>query len=323
MVTGLRVVFMGTPHFAVPTLSALLRSAHTVCGVITQPDRPRGRGQRASFAPVKALALDRQLPVLQPERLSDPDVERTLRGWAPDLGVVAAYGKLIPEAHLRIPPLGMINVHASLLPAWRGAAPIHRAVMAGQTTTGVTIMRVVKALDAGPMLARAPMPIGPDETSEQVEQALAMLGADLLVDVAGRLADGTALEESQDETRATYAPRLRKEEGLIDWSLAATTIHNHVRGLYPWPHAYTYADGQRLIVLTTSLTEGRTASAPGTILSVEPAGLVVATGAGTLTVEQLQPEGRRPMSGRDAVAGHRVRVGGRLSSLPTPTSSTR
>jgi methionyl-tRNA formyltransferase len=324
MVTRLRVVYLGTPQFAVPTLEALLASHHMVCGVITQPDRPRGRGHQVSIAPVKALALAHGLPVFQPERLREPEVEETLRAWAPDLGVVAAYGKLIPESLLQVPPLGMINVHASLLPRLRGAAPIHRAVIEGHAETGVTIMRVVKALDAGAMFARATRPIGPDETSDVIERDLATLGAELLVSVVDQMAAGTAHEEPQDDALATYAPRLGKEEGLIDWSQPAAAIHNRIRGLHPWPHAYTYLGPHRLILLRTinpGESAGPAAAQPGTILTVTPQGFAVATGDGRLIVERVQPEGRRAMSARDFLAGHRVVPGARFTSAPVATES--
>jgi methionyl-tRNA formyltransferase len=242
------VVFFGTPRFAVPTLQQLLDSPHIVAGVVTQPDRPRGRGQKVTYAPVKTLALERGIPVFQPDRLKPQEVGATLRGWRPDVGIVAAYGRIIPEPLLTIPRLGMINVHASLLPKYRGAAPVHRAVMTGDPETGVTIMRVVKELDAGPMFEKATRPIGPDETSDVVEEALADIGAGLLIRVLDQIAEGTAHEEPQDDASATYAPRLTKEEGLIDWSKPSLAIHNHVRGLYPWPHAYTFLNGARLIV---------------------------------------------------------------------------
>ena len=324
MVRLLRVVYLGTPQFAVPTLEALLASRHTVCGVITQPDRPRGRGQQVSIAPVKALALAHALPVFQPERLREPLVEETLRAWAPDLGVVAAYGKIIPESLLQVPPLGMINVHASLLPRLRGAAPIHRAVIEGHAETGVTIMRVVKALDAGAMFARATRSIGPDETSDVIDRDLATLGAALLVSVVDQIAAGTAREEPQDDALATYAPRLSKDEGLIDWSQSAAAIHNRIRGLHPWPHAYTHLGPHRLILLRTSCpgeSAEPAAAEPGTILAVTPQGFAVATGDGRLIVERVQPEGRRAMSARDFLAGHRVVPGARFTSGPVATES--
>lgn len=318
------IVFFGTPQFAVPTLQRLLDSTHTVAGVVTQPDRPRGRGQRVTDAPVKALAVERHIPVMQPERLKPPDVAEAMRAWQPDLCVVAAYGRIIPEHLLAVPRLGMINVHASLLPRYRGAAPVHRAVIDGEGETGVTIMRVVKELDAGAMFAKATRPIGPDETSDVVEAALAELGANLLVQVVEQIAAGTAREEPQDPARATYAPRLTKEEGLIDWSQPSLVIHNRVRGLYPWPHAYTFLEGARLIVLRSRVdppdlegprrNEDQTPALPGTIVDVSRDAIHVATGeGGPLAIVEVQPEGRRPMPVRDFLAGHPIRPGAVLS----------
>lgn len=312
MVNALRVVFFGTPQFAVPTLEHLLRSTHTVCGVVTQPDRPRGRGQKVSDAPVKALAVAHGLPVMQPARLSDPDVGAAIAAWAPDLGVVAAYGRIIPDALLAIPRFGMINVHPSLLPKYRGAAPVHRAVINGDADTGVTIMRVVTRLDAGPMFGAVTRAIGPDETSDAVERDLAETGAALLVTVADQLAAGTAHEEPQDDAAATYASRLTKDEGLIDWSQPAMAIHNRVRGLYPWPHAYTYIDGVRLILLRTRVQPSTGPAAPGTIVEAGREGLRVAAGDGILEIEDLQPEGKRPMHAREYLAGRPIRPGARF-----------
>jgi len=315
------VVFFGTPRFAVPTLRRLLDSPHTVAGVVTQPDRPRGRGQKVTYAPVKELALERNVPVFQPDRLKPPEVAETLRTWRADVAVVAAYGRIIPEHLLTIPRLGTINVHASLLPKYRGAAPVHRAVMNGDRETGVTIMRVVKELDAGPMLAKVTRPIALDETSDVVEDALAARGAELLLAVLEQMASGTAREEPQDDTQATYAHRLTKEEGLIDWSQPALSIHNRVRGLYPWPHAYTFLRGTRLIIRRTQVDSAGRKAPPyepgkalpyecgGTVLTVEPEAIHVATADGELAIVEIQPEGRRPMSVRDFTAGHRLAPG--------------
>ena len=308
------IVFFGTPQFAVPSLEHLIASRHTVRAVVTQPDRPRGRGQRVVDAPVKAAARQHGIEVFQPERLREPAVAATLAGWTPDLGVVVAYGKLIPRELLQLPRFGMINVHASLLPKYRGASPVHRAIMGGERETGVTIMQVVEALDAGDMLAKTARPIDPGETSEAVERDLAGLGARLLVDVIDRLEAGTIVAEPQDDARSTYAPRLRKEEGLIDWSLPAQRIHDRVRGLYPWPHAYTYLDGARLIVLQTRLANVPAAGAPGEILDASREAIHVATGDGVLAVERLQPEGRRPMTAREFLAGRPLRPGSRLTA---------
>lgn len=320
MVT-LRIAFFGTPQFAIPTLREILASRHQVCGVVTQPDRPRGRGRQVSDSPVKALAAKRGLPVLQPERLKEPSFAAALGAWVPDLGVVAAYGRLIPEGILSLPRLGMINVHASLLPKYRGAAPVQRAVIDGERQTGVTIMRIEKMLDAGAMFAKAVRPIGPDDTSDIVERDLAQMGAGLLLDVVEQIAAGTAQEEIQDVTACSYAPRLTKEEGLIDWSLPAQCLHNRVRGLYPWPHAYTFLGGARLILLKTRVESAPSAAEPGTIVDAAVDAFHVATGQGErLAIEQLQPEGRRPMSARDFLAGHRVQPGARFAGPPAPAA---
>jgi methionyl-tRNA formyltransferase len=251
--------------------------------------------------------------VFQPQRLREPQVFDTIGAWQPDLGVVAAYGKIIPEALIDLPRLGMINVHASLLPKYRGAAPVHRAVIDGETETGITIMRLVRELDAGNMIAKVKRPIGPDETSDVVERDLAELGAALLLEVVDRMAAGSVDEERQDFMLATYAPRLTKEEGLIDWTLPASYIHNRVRGLYPWPHAYTYLDGHRVILLTTHVEDEPTSEPPGTIVAVTRDVIHVATGhEWRLAIDRLQPEGRRPMNAREFLAGHPVEVGARL-----------
>lgn len=318
MVAGgpaLRIVYFGTPAFAVPPLRALLATGHTVCGVVTQPDRPRGRGQKVTDAPVKALAVEHGLPVYQPSSLKGPEPHDTIAAWAPDLGVVAAYGRIIPSALLDLPRLGMINVHASLLPKYRGAAPVHRAVIDGEAQTGVTIMKVVPLLDAGPMMAKATLVIGPDDTSDVVERDLAALGAPLLVQVVDALAAGPVHLEPQDDMMSTYAPRLTKEEGLIDWTLPAVYLHNRVRGLYPWPHAYTYLDGQRIIVLRSSVGTGATSAAPGLVVDVTRDAVVVAAGFGsTLALHELQVEGKRPLAVREFLAGRPIRQGAVLGS---------
>ena len=307
------VVFFGTPQFAVPTLRQLLDSRHRVCGVVTQPDRPRGRGQKVTDAPVKALAIERGLPVMQPDRLKAPDVAETLRAWRPDIGVVAAYGRLIPDSLLNIPRHGMINVHASLLPKYRGAAPVHRAVIDGERETGVTIMRVASLLDSGDMFAKVIRPIDSNETSEAVERELGELGAALLIDVLNAIEAGTATEEPQDQVQSTYAPKITRDDGLIDWQLPALAIHNRVRGLYPWPHAYTWLDGSRVIVLRTHVEAGTTSADAGTVVDVTRDALHVATGhGGRIAIDELQPEGKRAMPVRDYLSGRPVAVGARF-----------
>lgn len=316
----LRLVFFGTPPFALPSLGRLLATRHQVIGVVTQPDRPRGRGQRVSDSPVKIFALEHGLPVLQPERLQDPGVTAALAAWSPDLGVVSAYGRIIPAALLAVPRLGMINVHASLLPRYRGAAPIQRAVMDGARETGVTIQRVTPALDAGDMLGVVRRPIGPDETSVEVERGLAEIGAGLLADVVEQIAAGTARGEPQDHARATYAPRLTRDDGLIDWSLPAAAIHDRVRGLHPWPHAHTYLDGARIIVLKTHEEPGPARPpAPGTVVSASRDAFAVAAGDGrVIVIDLLQPEGRRAMTARDFLASRSVSAGSRFTAAAAP-----
>jgi methionyl-tRNA formyltransferase len=312
----LRIVFFGTPAFAVATLDALLESRHTVVGVVTQPDRPRGRGQRTSDTAVKARAARAGLAVLQPERLNEEGTLAALASFRADLGVVAAYGKLLPQSILALPRLGLINVHASLLPKYRGAAPVHRAIAAGERETGVTIMRVVKALDAGPMIAKATRPIGPDETSEEVERDLAQIGAGLLVASADAVASGQAVETPQDEAAATFAPRLAKEDGRIDWAWPATQIHNVVRGMHPWPHAYSFLAGERYILHRSRAVDGPHTSAPGTVLDAGGDRLRIAAGTGSLEVLELQSEGKRPMAIREFLAGRRIAAGERFADRP-------
>lgn len=309
------MVFLGTPQFAVPSLEHLIASRHRLVGVVTQPDRPRGRGQKVTDAPVKMTAVQHGIPVFQPARLRDPNVGETLQSWAPDLGVVAAYGKIIPEEMLNLPRLGMINVHASLLPKYRGAAPVHRAVMAGDAETGITIMRMVKALDAGGMFAKATRPIDPNETSDVVERDLAEIGAKLLLRVIDDIVAGVAAEEPQDDRLSTYASKITKDEGLVDWALSALEIHNRVRGLYPWPHAYSYLENERVILLRSQVESRQTSEPPGTVIDTSGVVLRIATGhGGCLGVTEIQPEGRRAMPVRDYLAGHPIRAGARFDS---------
>jgi methionyl-tRNA formyltransferase len=310
--SSLRVVFFGTPSFAVPSLQALLGSAHEVVGVVTQPDRPRGRGQKTTDGPVKQVAITAGLTVLQPERLKDDAFLTSLEALHADIGVVAAYGKILTDAVLATPSLGLINVHASLLPRHRGAAPVHRAIIAGEYETGVTIMRVVKALDAGPMLDMGRRPIEPDETSVDVEAALATLGAGLLLTSLDHLAAGTANETPQDDAAATYAPRLTKEDGILDWSQTARQVHDRIRGLHPWPHAFSFVDTRRFIFHRSWVTDERSSAAPGTIVVAHGDDLRIAAGDEVLAITELQAEGKRPMTPREFLSGHRLEVGQRF-----------
>jgi methionyl-tRNA formyltransferase len=317
MVTGSapRIAYFGTPEFAVPTLRRLIDARHRVVAVVSQPDRPRGRGHQLAPTPTKTVALEHGIEVLQPERIRDEQFLERLAALSPDLGVVAAYGKLLPEALLRIPPLGLINVHASLLPRWRGAAPVHRAVIAGDEVTGVTIMRVGKELDAGAMFAAESRPIGPDETSPQVESDLAVMGARLLVDVVDLIASGRATETPQDETRVTLAPKIAKGEGAIDWNRPARALHNLIRGLQPWPLVSAHLEGERILLHASQPTEEIVDRAPGVITRADGDTLAVAAGdRHTLRLLSIQREGRRAISTREFLAGRRIVPGMRLDN---------
>jgi methionyl-tRNA formyltransferase len=313
---SLRVTFFGTPSFAVPTLDALLSSPHTVIAVVTQPDRPRGRGQRTTASPVKERAAAAGVPVLQPHVVKTGEFAEELSALNADIAVVAAYGQILTERLLAIPRLGMINVHASLLPRYRGAAPIHRAIIAGESTTGVTIMRMVRALDAGPMIATEQVAIGQDDTSVDVEDRLARIGAALLVRTLDDIAAGRAREAAQDDSAATYAPRLSKDDGRVDWNRPAVDVHNLIRGLHPWPHAVTFSAGSRLILHRSHPSNTTSTQAPGTILDASGDRLSIATGGGVLDLLEIQAEGKRPMRVREFLAGHPLTPGTRL--LPSP-----
>jgi methionyl-tRNA formyltransferase len=306
----LRIVYFGTPEFAVPTLRALIQSRHRVVALVSQPDRPKGRGHHVVPTPTKQVAIASGVPVLQPTKLRDDEFLATIGDYGTDLGVVAAYGRILPDSLLAIPRLGMINVHASLLPKYRGAAPIHRAVIAGEDVTGVTIMRVVAELDAGPMIATVTRPVSSDETSVEVERDLAESGAAALVDVVDRLSHGPVEEIPQEHERASYAPKLEKRESPIDWSLSARVIHNRVRGLQPWPMASTTIEGLRCLIHRSAVTERVTDARPGTIVQAGGDDLAIAAGDGSvLQLLVIQPDGRRAMTVREFLSGRALRPG--------------
>ena len=314
-----RVLFFGTPSFAVPSLARLLASNHQVVAAVTQPDRRRGRGQQVLPGPIKTLAEAHQTPVLQPERLKDEAFLSDVRTLSPDLAIVVAYGRLLPQALLDIPGHGFLNVHASILPRWRGAAPVHRAVIAGDATTGVTIMRVVLALDAGPMLARRDTAIDPDETSVTLEARLASIGADLLAETLERLRHGPIPEQSQDARFVTYASKLERKDSAIDWTQPAQAIHDRIRGLHPWPLAAARLNGRRVSLLRSTPMPLDPGSPPGTIVDVTREGFLVAAGTGAVQVLELQEAGRAPMTSREYLNGRRVRAGDRLDPLDDPS----
>lgn len=305
-----RVVFMGTPAFAVPALTALARTEEVTL-VVTNPDRPAGRGRTLSAPPVKREAGRLGIPVCQPEKARSPEAVARITSERPDLIIVAAYGQILPQAVLDIPRIGCINVHASILPRYRGAAPINWAIVRGETVTGITIMKMDAGMDTGPMLHVREMPIGDDDTAETMFPKLAVLGAEALIEALGKLREGALTETPQDGEKATYAPMLKKEHGRIDWSRPAWEIRNLVRGMTPWPSAATDHAGRTLKVLSASVREGK--GEPGEILSIDRDGIVVACGEGALALMDVQPEGGKVMSSREYASGRRIRKGDRLS----------
>lgn len=303
----MRILFMGTPDFAVPSLEALIEAGHQVCGVFTQPDRPKNRGMKLLPPPVKVCAQSHDIPVYQPTKLRDGTALALIQELAPELIVVAAYGRILPDEILAAPPVGCINVHSSLLPAYRGAAPINWAVLNGDKESGVTIMHMAHDLDAGDIIAQTVTPVGPDETAPELYTRLADLGAKLLVSVVSDLAAGTASRTPQDHSKATLAPMLSKELSPMDWNRTAVQLHNQVRGLIPWPAAVTTLSGSRCKVFSTTALPDHTEAAPGTILRADKAGIDVACGDGTiLRIDELQPDGGKRMKAADYLRGHPI-----------------
>lgn len=293
----MRLVFAGTPEFAAEHLQALLGSTHQVVAVYTQPDRPAGRGQKLMPSPVKQLALRHDIPVYQPSTLRNVDAQAELSALAPDLMVVVAYGLILPQAVLDIPRLGCINSHASLLPRWRGAAPIQRAVEAGDQESGVTVMRMEAGLDTGPMLLKVSTPISADDTGGSLHDRLARLGPPAVIEAIEGLAAGTLEGQVQDDALATYAHKLNKEEARLDWSRPAIELERQIRALYPWPVCHSTLNQDTVKVLTAQVAQGT--GAPGEILSASKEGLIVACGQGALCLTRLQLPGGKPLAFAD------------------------
>jgi len=309
----LRAVFMGTPPFAVPSLAALA-SAAEVTLVLCNPDRPSGRGRELAPPPVKVEAARLGIPVFQPLKARHPDAVARVAAEAPDLIVVVAYGHILPKAVLDIPRIMPVNVHASLLPKYRGAAPIHWAVAGGETVTGITVMRMDEGMDTGPMLHVREMPIGGDDTAESMYAKLSVLGAEALLESLKMLRDGTLPETPQDGSLATYAPMLRKEHGRIDWSKGAREIRNLVRGMTPWPSAVAAHAGKSLKVISAAVAaDAGNDGTPGEVVAVERGGVSVACGSGVLRLLAVQPEGGKAMDAWAYAQGRRVGRGDRLS----------
>jgi methionyl-tRNA formyltransferase len=296
----MRLVFLGTPAFAVPTLESLVGAGYDVLSVVTQPDRPSGRGQRLAASPVKEAALRLGLPVYQPERMRRPEAVAALAGLRPDAMVIVGYGQILPQTVLDIPPHGIINVHASLLPEYRGAAPVQWAIANGATHTGVTTMRIDAGLDTGDMLLKAETEIGPDETALELGARLAAMGAELLIETLARIE--SIAPHKQDAALATYAPLLKKENGLIEWRQPAQAIHNRVRGFQPWPGAYTRFRGQQLHIWKSRVAV-RGEGAPG-LLTSHP--LAVACGEGSLEPIEVQLQGRKKITAEEFANGQHL-----------------
>lgn len=307
---ALKMIFAGTPDFAVPALQALIDSRHVVSLVLTQPDRPAGRGMKLKASPVKQLALAHDIPVFQPETLKDPAVQTRIAQEQADVMIVAAYGLIIPTAVLDMPRLGCYNIHASLLPRWRGAAPIQRALLAGDSETGVTIMEVVPALDAGAMVSKGVLPINERSTAQSLHDGLAAIGGELMVEAMDRLSETGVLEaEPQDAALVTYAEKLQKSEAMIDWTGSATAISRQVRAFNPFPVAQSPLHGEvcRIWMATSQAGKGK----PGEVVAIGDT-ILIGTGDGLLSVEELQLPGGKRLPVKDFMAGRRLKIGDRF-----------
>lgn len=305
----MRMVFMGTPEFAVPCLHKLIANRYNIVGVVTQPDRPVGRKRVLTPPPVKAAALQYDIPIFQPEKLKEPDSLEQVLALQPDLIVTAAYGQILPVQLLQAPKLGCINVHASLLPKYRGGAPIHRAIIQGEKETGVTIMYMVKALDAGDMIEKVIVPIETTDTMGTLHDKLSTAGSNLLIEILPWLVSGNINPEPQNHAEATYAPNLSREDERMDWTKEATAIYNQVRGLNPSPGAFTVLENEVWKIWRVDVSNDETAKPPGTVLSFTEKGIDVATGKGVITLIEVQPAGKKRMAAIDCIRGGGIRVG--------------
>jgi methionyl-tRNA formyltransferase len=307
-----KVVFMGTPEFAVPTLQALIQH-HEVIGVVTQPDRPAGRGNQLHESPVKKGAVAAGIPVFQPEKLRRKEAIEELKQWQPDVYVVTAFGQILPQSVLDIPPFGSINVHASLLPRWRGAAPLQACIRAGDDQTGVTIMKMDAGLDTGPMLSQRALPLAPDETGQSLHDKMSVIGAEALIDTLPHYLNGKLRPQAQPEEGVTYAPQIEKEEGRIDWTKSAVEIERLVRAFTPWPGTFTSWDGKLLKILKALPPQANGGNPDNAGLVIKHQGqIAVQTGDGLFYPTQVQPEGKKAMSIDDFVRGYQQFVGARL-----------
>ena len=313
----LRIVFMGTPQFAVPILEALIKSGEEILAVVTQPDKPAGRGKKLTPPPVKVLAEKHGLPVLQPSKIKDAAFLASLRELSPEVIVVAAYGKILPKEVLEIPKFGCINVHASLLPKFRGAAPINWAIIAGEKETGVTIMQMDEGMDTGDILLMEKIPIEEGETAGSLHDKLSSLGARLIVKALNLLKEGRLTPRKQPEEGVSYAPMLKKEDGLLDFSRPAAELANLIRGLDPWPTAYAYFRGKLIKFFRPRVEKGPFQGEPGEILGLDEEGyLRIGTGEGVLKVKEVQLEGKKRISAEEFVRGYRPKAGEKFAPGP-------
>lgn len=304
-----KIIFMGTPQFSVPALQALHARGHEIVLVVTQPDRPRGRGRRIVAPPVKTAALDLGCPVIQPERIAGAELVEQLAQLQPDFLVVIAFGRILPAAVLKIPRIAPVNVHASLLPKYRGPAPIHWAIINGEQQTGVCTMLMEKEMDTGDVLLSVREPIGPDDTAGSLHDRLAVKSATVLIDTLAGFAAGTIVPVPQDHNRATYAPMLSKKDGHIDWTRPADVIERFIRGVTPWPGAFTFHGNQRLKIFKSRPVAADAAQRPGTVLPGFADELRVATGRGALCIEELQGASGKRLAIKDFLRGHNIAPG--------------
>lgn len=311
----MRIVFMGTPAFAVPSLEALLQSEDTVVGVVTQPDKPKGRGQMLATSPIKQIAEKAGVPIVQPLKMKDLAFLDELRAWQPDLIAVTAFGRILPQIILDLPPKGCVNVHGSLLPKYRGAGPIQWAIINGENETGITTMLMDAGMDTGAMLLQERVRIDSEDTAGTLSTKLAKVGASLLLETIRQLKAGTLTPRPQDDSQATMAPLLDKEMGQIDWSFAAIEIANRVRGLSPWPGAFTHINHERWTIWKAKALGDPTTAEPGTAVAVTKDAIHIATGQGLLAITELQPANSRRMTVQQYLAGHRLAPGFRLHSI--------
>ncbi len=310
--SGLKTIFMGTPTFAIPTLKALIESPHTVQSVVTQPDRPAGRGRKIRPSPVKSLSLEHRIPLLQPPRIDDSFVNSVKRS-RPDVIVVVAFGQKLPGSLLAVPLFGCINLHASLLPRYRGSAPINWALISGEEKTGVTTMIMDEGIDTGDILLQEETLIRSDDNALTLHDRLSQIGATALMKTLERLRQGTMRPIPQDASLATYAPRLKKEDGRIDWAQEANEIFNRIRGLTPWPGVFTMLEGKTLRILAAKVLDEGREKPPGTIYRISDKGISVATGRKSLLISELHPQDRKPMKASEFIRGHRVKEGTRFT----------